>query len=53
MTAVACDDAHFHNGDLDAFGGYAMVKSESLGPEALLDALKAGEFYSNSGPAHL
>jgi hypothetical protein len=27
-----------------------MVKSESLGPEALLDALKAGEFYSSQGP---
>ena len=50
LTAVASDDAHFHNGDLDAFGGYVMVKSESLGPEALLDALKAGEFYSSQGP---
>ena len=27
-----------------------MVKSELLGPEALLDALKAGEFYSSQGP---
>ena len=26
---VAGDDAHFHNGDLDAFGGYVMVKSET------------------------
>jgi len=50
LTAVASDDAHFHNGDLDAFGGYVMVKSDSLGPEALLDALKAGEFYSSQGP---
>ena len=51
--AVAGDDAHFHNGDLDAFGGYVMVKSETLEPESLLGALKAGEFYSSSGPAHL
>jgi hypothetical protein len=50
LTAVAGDDAHFHNGDLDAFGGYVMVKSESLDPEPLLDALKAGEFYSSQGP---
>ena len=27
-----------------------MVKSESLDPEALLGALKAGEFYSSQGP---
>ncbi len=50
LTAVAGDDAHFHNGDLDAFGGYVMVKSESLEPESLLRALKAGEFYSTQGP---
>ena len=43
-------DAHFHNGDLDAFGGYVLVKSESLEPESLLGALKAGEFYSTQGP---
>ncbi len=50
LTAVAGDDAHFHHGDLDAFGGYVMVKSESLEPELLLGALKAGEFYSSQGP---
>jgi hypothetical protein len=50
LTAVAGDDAHFHSGDLDAFGGYMMVKSEALDPEALLHALKAGEFYSSQGP---
>jgi hypothetical protein len=50
LTAVAGDDAHFHNGDLDAFGGYVMVKAESLEPESLLGALKAGEFYSTQGP---
>jgi hypothetical protein len=50
LTAVAGDDAHFHNGDLDAFGGYVMVKSEALDPEALLGALKAGAFYSSQGP---
>jgi hypothetical protein len=50
LTAVAGDDAHFHNGDLDAFGGYVMVKSGSLDPDSLLEALKAGQFYSSQGP---
>jgi hypothetical protein len=50
LTAVAGDDAHFHNGDLDAFGGYVMVKSELLAPELIVDALKAGHFYSSQGP---
>jgi len=50
LLAVAGDDAHFHNGALDAFGGYVMVKSESLEPEQLIGALKAGEFYSTQGP---
>ena len=50
LCAIAGDDAHFHNGDLDAFGGYVMVKSKSLDPDSLLEALKAGEFYSSQGP---
>ena len=50
LTAVVGGDAHFHNGDLDAFGGYVLVKSESLEPESLLGTLKAGEFYSTQGP---
>ena len=50
LTALATDDAHFRNGDFDAFGGFAMVKAESLDPEALLTALKAGNYYSSQGP---
>ena len=50
LTAIAGDDAHFHYGDIDAFGGFLMVKSESLDPDALLSALKAGAFYSSQGP---
>ena len=50
LMAVVGDDAHFHDGDLDAFGAFVLVKSESLDPEALLGALKAGEFYSTQGP---
>ena len=50
LTAIATDDAHFRNGDYDAFGGFVMVKSESLDPDALVGALKAGAFYSSQGP---
>ncbi len=50
LTAIATDDAHFRHGDHDAFGGFVEVKAESLDPEALLAALKAGHFYSSQGP---
>lgn len=50
LTAIATDDAHFNHGERDAFGGFVEVKAESLEPEALLAALKAGHFYSSQGP---
>jgi hypothetical protein len=50
LTAIAVDDAHFLHGDYDAFGGFVEVKAQSLDPEALLAALKAGHFYSSQGP---
>ena len=34
----------------DAFGGWINVRAESLDPEALLDAMKAGQYYSSQGP---
>jgi hypothetical protein len=48
LTAFATDDAHFKSPD--HFGGWVQVKSESLEPEALLAALKAGHYYSSQGP---
>ncbi len=48
LTMVATDDAHFS--EPDHFGGWVMVKSETLDPQALLNALKAGHFYSSQGP---
>jgi sugar phosphate isomerase/epimerase len=48
LTAFATDDAHFKIPD--HFGGWVQVKSESLEPEALLAALKAGHYYSSQGP---
>lgn len=49
----AADDAHIQTpgpGFRDAFGGWVMVKAESLEPDALVSALKAGDYYSSTGP---
>ncbi|HEV7277995.1 MAG TPA: CehA/McbA family metallohydrolase [Devosiaceae bacterium] len=51
VTGFAADDAHFHASD--AFGGWVRVKAESLDPEALLQALKAGRYYATQGPEFL
>lgn len=48
LNLIATDDAHFN--EPDHFGGWVMVKSAQNEPAALLDALKAGEFYSTQGP---
>ncbi len=48
--AIATDDAHFKEGFNDTLRGWVHVKSQALTPEALLDALKAGHFYSSTGP---
>lgn len=53
LGLYAADDAHFNHPRgtfTDAFGGWIHVKAESLSPGALLAALKAGEFYSSTGP---
>jgi hypothetical protein len=56
LTACATDDAHIEFPDYpdswtaDAFGGWVQVKAESLDPDALLAALKAGAYYSSTGP---
>lgn len=53
INALACDDAHFNtqpDPNRDAFGGWVMVKSEGNAPEPLLEALKAGHYYSSQGP---
>ncbi|MEL6946730.1 MAG: CehA/McbA family metallohydrolase [Pseudomonadota bacterium] len=48
LTACATDDAHFD--DPDHFGGWVMVKAEENEPAVLLQALKAGDYYSSQGP---
>jgi len=53
LNFIATDDAHFHHENLDAFGGWTMVKAEENAPEALLAGLKAGANYSSTGPDFL
>jgi hypothetical protein len=51
LNANAADDAHFKMPDLvDGFGGWVQVKAESLDPDSLVTALKAGAYYSSTGP---
>lgn len=53
VSFVATDDAHFAHGNLDAFGGWTMVKAQENTPEALLEALKAGATYASTGPDYV
>jgi predicted metal-dependent phosphoesterase TrpH len=48
IDMIATDDAHFN--EPDHFGGWIMVKAAQNTPEALLEALKAGSYYSSLGP---
>ncbi len=48
LTLCATDDAHFT--EPDHFGGWVMVKAEENDPVALLEALKAGRYYSSQAP---
>jgi hypothetical protein len=45
----AGDDAHFVF-DADRFGAWVEVHAGALDPDALLEALKAGSYYSTQGP---
>lgn len=48
LSLIATDDAHFT--EPDHFGGWVMVKAPENDPDALLQALKDGAFYSSQGP---
>jgi hypothetical protein len=50
LLAYAADDAHFFKGRPDDRRAWVQVLSATLTPEGLLDALKAGHFYSSQGP---
>lgn len=49
-SACATDDAHFNPDRHDTLRGWVQVKSDVLHPDALLEALKAGAYYSSTGP---
>lgn len=48
LTCYACDDAHFKAADFG--GGWIELKAASNSPGHILEALKAGQFYSTQGP---
>ena len=48
LTGYATDDAHHLTHDW--LGGWVMVNATENEPDALLDALKAGHYYSSQGP---
>jgi len=48
--ACTTDDAHFDPKRSDALRAWAWVKAEALTPESILISLKAGDYYSSSGP---
>ncbi|MEN9223653.1 MAG: CehA/McbA family metallohydrolase [Thermostichus sp. BF3_bins_97] len=50
LWAFATDDAHFVPNSRERLRAWVMVKSETLEPDALVSALKAGDFYSSTGP---
>ena len=45
---ICADDTHLKVDD--CFGGWTMIKAESLSYEKVIDALMRGDFYSSTGP---
>ncbi|MFJ8621986.1 CehA/McbA family metallohydrolase [Kitasatospora sp. NPDC093550] len=50
LTAYAADDAHLQPQDPSPCAAWVQVRAEALEPEQLLAALKAGYYYSSTGP---
>lgn len=50
LTTYAADDAHLQPQDPPPCKAWVQVRAEALEPDALLIALKAGHFYSSTGP---
>lgn len=54
MFGLATDDSHHYHGKINpkkatSGRGWVMVRAKLLSPKALIEAMKAGEFYSSSG----
>ncbi len=50
LSAFGADDAHFKDERPDSFGAWVWVRAEHLEPDALLEALKTGAYYTSQGP---
>ncbi|MFD7729823.1 CehA/McbA family metallohydrolase [Kitasatospora phosalacinea] len=50
LHAYAADDAHFQPQDPPGCAAWVQVRAAELAPGALLTALKAGHYYSSTGP---
>jgi hypothetical protein len=50
LSAYAADDAHFQPQDPPGGAAWVQVRARSLEPTQLLAALKAGDYYSSTGP---
>ena len=50
LTAFGSDDMHGGDDRSDSFGAWVWVRAESLDPDALVAALKAGHYYTSQGP---
>lgn len=50
LTTYAADDAHLQPQDPPPCQAWVHVRAETLEPDAILTALKAGHFYSSTGP---
>jgi hypothetical protein len=48
LSGFATDDSH--SIEHDWLGGWVNVRAKSLDPEAILESLKAGHYYSSQGP---
>ena len=49
VLAVAVDDCH--RDDIDVLDGWVMLKARERSKDAVMEALRAGAFYSSRGPA--
>ncbi len=50
VNGMATDDTHSHTERDDHFGGWVMVNAPTLTRKAILENLKAGNYYSTMGP---
>jgi len=51
LLGFATDDAHFYEGVPGEKGGWIMINNKELTGEAVLTAIRKGNFYSSNGPA--